>query len=77
LKRQGVPKRLRPPQPPRQPAYPSKAELALKLLAQFRQSHPMVKVKAVLADALYGTAPFLPSFRTPPSITMLLFAWRA
>ena len=59
LKRQGVPKRLRPPQPPRQPAYPSKAELALKLLAQFRQSHPTVKVKAVLADALYGTASFL------------------
>lgn len=59
LKRQGVPKRLRPPQPPRQPAYPSKAELALTLLAQFRQSHPAVKVKAVLADALYGTAPFL------------------
>ena len=59
LKRQGVPKRLRPPQPPRQPAYPSKTDLALKLLAQFRQFHPTVKVKCVLADALYGTAPFM------------------
>lgn len=59
LKQQGIPKRLRPPQPPRQPAYPSKADLALKLLAQFRQSHPTVKVKCVLADALYGTAPFM------------------
>lgn len=27
-------------------------------MAQFRQSHPPVKVKWVLADALYGTAPF-------------------
>lgn len=52
LKRQGVPKRQRPPQPPRRPAYPSKAELALKLLAQFRGSQPRVKIKCVLADAL-------------------------
>jgi len=59
LKRQGVPKRLRPPQPPRQAAYPSKADWALQLLTQFRQSHPTVNVKCVLADALYGTAPFM------------------
>ena len=59
MKRQGVPKRQRPPQPPRRPAYPSKAELALKLLAQFRRSQPMVNVKCVLADALYGTAQFM------------------
>lgn len=59
LKRQGVPKRQRPPQPPRRPAYPSKAELALKLLAQFRGSQPMVTIKCVLADALYGTAQFM------------------
>jgi hypothetical protein len=59
LKRQGVPKRQRPPQPPRRPAYPSKAELALKLLAQFRQSQLLVKIKCVLADALYGTARFM------------------
>jgi|ERR671914_131333 hypothetical protein len=59
LKRQGVPKRQRPPQPPRQPAYPSKAELALKLVTQFWQSQPMVKIKCVLADALYGTARFM------------------
>lgn len=52
LKRQGVPKRQRPPQPPRRPAYPSKAELALKLLAQFRHSQPRVQIKCVLADAL-------------------------
>ena len=59
LKRQGVPKRQRPPQPPRRPAHPSKAELALKLLAQFRGSQPRVNVKCVVADALYGTTWFM------------------
>jgi hypothetical protein len=64
LKRQGVPKRQRPPQPPRRPAYPSKAELALKLLAQFRGSQPRVNVKCVLAEALYGTTWFMDTVAT-------------
>ena len=59
LKRQGIPKRLRPSPPPRQPAYPSKADLALQLLTPFRQSHPTVTVKWGLADALYGHAPVM------------------
>ena len=59
LKRQGIPKRQRPPEPVRDPAYPTKAEVGLGLLEQFRQGHPTVTVKAVLADALYGTAAFL------------------
>lgn len=59
LKQQGIPKRQRPPEPARNPAYPSKAELGLTLLERFRQWHPTVTVQAVLADALYGTAAFL------------------
>lgn len=59
LKRQGIPKRQRPLEPARNPAYPTKAALGLKLLERFRQGHPTVTVKAVLADALYGTAAFL------------------
>jgi hypothetical protein len=51
LKAQGVRKRQRPPEPPRNPAYPTKAELALRLLAQFKQ-HPTIPIKGVLADAL-------------------------
>ncbi len=39
--------------------YPSKSQLALKLLEQFALNHPQIKVKAVLADALYGNAHFM------------------
>lgn len=59
LKQQKIPKRDRPAEPARDPAYPTKAELALQLLAQFKQYHATVTVKCVLADALYGTAAFI------------------
>jgi hypothetical protein len=59
LRRQGVPKRQRPPSPARDPRYPSKLELALVLLAAFRQAHPQIRVQAVVADALYSSGHFL------------------
>ncbi|HZC01725.1 MAG TPA: transposase, partial [Gammaproteobacteria bacterium] len=59
LKKQGVAKRQRPPKPPRNPAYPTKLELGLRLLGQFRQYHPTIRVRCVLADALYGSAAFV------------------
>ena len=59
LKRQGVPKSKRPAPPPDNPAYPNKQQLALGLLKQFAHDHPLVKVKAILADALYGSAQFM------------------
>jgi len=59
LRKQGVPKRQRPAKPPRNEAYPTKQALALRLLAQFRHNHPLITLKAVLADALYGTAYFV------------------
>jgi hypothetical protein len=59
LKAKGVPPRNRPPKPERNPAYPTKQTLALRLLRQFRLEHPQVHVKVVLADALYGTAAFM------------------
>ena len=59
LKKKRVPKCQRPPKPPRNEAYPTKQALALRLLAQFRQHHPHITIKAVLADALYGTAHFV------------------
>ena len=59
LKKRGVVKSARPPEPPHNPAYPTKPELALRLLMEFKQAHQDVKVKAVLADALYGTSAFL------------------
>jgi hypothetical protein len=59
LKRQGVPKKQRPSQPPANPLYPTKQALALYLLAQFKTQHPDFQVNCITADALYGTAPFV------------------
>ena len=59
LKKQGIPSRQRPPKPPRNEAYPTKGELALRLLRQFRSHHPTVHIKNVNADTLYGTEAFL------------------
>jgi hypothetical protein len=59
LKKQGVPKKQRPSQPPANPLYPTKQALALSLLAQFKTQHPDCKVNCITADALYGTAPFV------------------
>lgn len=59
LKKQGVPAGQRPRKPAPNPDYPSKHQLALRLLEQFARDHPRVKVKAILADALYGNACFV------------------
>jgi hypothetical protein len=56
LKKQGVKKKERPAVPPRNPDYPSKSQLVLRLMTQFRQYQAQVKVKAIVADALYGQA---------------------
>lgn len=63
LKKLGVPKKERPGEPIRDKRYPTKQELALRLLDNFKVSHPNVAIKAVLADALYGTREFLDGAR--------------
>jgi hypothetical protein len=59
LKKQEVPTQQRPPKPPPNPYYPTKQELALRLLAQFNAEHPTFRVHCITADALYGTATFV------------------
>ena len=59
LKKQGVPPKQRPPKPSRNETYPTKGELALGLLRQFKSHHPTIKIKSVNADTLYGTEAFL------------------
>jgi hypothetical protein len=59
LKKQGVPAKQRPPQPPPNPHYPTKQALALRLLAHFHAQHPTFRVQCITADALYGTATFV------------------
>ncbi len=48
-----------PPKPKRNEAYPTKQEIALSLLNEFRAYHPEVRIKCIVADALYGTDEFL------------------
>jgi hypothetical protein len=60
LKQKGIAKKQRPAAPPNHPDYPSKAQLALKLMRQFRQHHA-ITIKAVVADALYGQADLMDS----------------
>jgi hypothetical protein len=52
LKKQGVKKAERPPKPEPKAAYPSKWQLLLALLEEFKFYHPGLVVKAILADAL-------------------------
>jgi len=59
LRKEGVVKKDRPKKPAANPEYPSKIDISLTLLRGFRASHPDIKVKAVIADALYGTAYFM------------------
>jgi hypothetical protein len=59
LKKKKIPKKDRPAAPPKNDKYPTKLEIALSLLEDFRHCHPIFKVKVILADALYGTANFM------------------
>ena len=59
LKGQEVPKRERPPKPAKNENYPTKQDIALKLLEEFKCHHPEIEIQCILADALYGTGKFL------------------
>ena len=72
LQKQGVAASQRPKKPPSNPQYPSKQQLALILLEQFAFNYPPVKVKAVLADALYGNAHFMETARQLFSETQVI-----
>jgi len=59
LKKAGITKKNRPVKPPRDTHYPTMQTIALNLLAQFAHNHPMIRIRCVLADALYGTQAFM------------------
>lgn len=59
LKKQSIAKILRPSKPKRQDEYPTKQEIVINLLKEFKTNHSEVKVKAIVADALYGTDDFI------------------
>jgi len=53
------PKAQRLPKPAPAPHYPTKHQLALRLLETFEANHPDIRVHCIAADALYGTGPFV------------------
>jgi DDE superfamily endonuclease len=55
LQKKDIKKKKRPPAPHYNPEYPTKSQLVLRLMEQFRHHH-QIKVKAIVADALYGQA---------------------
>jgi len=59
LKKQGISKKERPPRPPKDINYPTKREIALHLLEQFKHHYSNITIKVIVADALYGTAHFM------------------
>jgi len=59
LKKQGVIKKYRPTKPEPNPKYPTKQQLALRLLQEFKRNHGKIKIKVILADALYGIGKFM------------------
>jgi len=59
LKKRGIPKKERPAPPPKNENYPTKQQIALTLLGQFKSYHSTLKIKVIIAEALYGTAEFM------------------
>ena len=59
LKKAGVPKSKRPKAPQRNPSYPTITDIALGVLQRFKTDFPQVKIKAILADAYYGSKHFV------------------
>jgi DDE superfamily endonuclease len=55
----GILKKDRPKEPPRNPDYPTKQDLAVSLLKRFRADFADIKVQCVLADALYSDKKFM------------------
>ena len=59
LKRLGIKKRNRPVEPDKNPDYPTKRELGLRLLRQFKQSFEAINIQCILADAFYSDGAFM------------------
>lgn len=63
LRKKGVPKHLRPPKPPKNKDYPSKKELALRLVRQFRYFSKGLRVKAYTIDNAFMSKEMRDDFR--------------
>jgi hypothetical protein len=58
LKQQGIPSKQRPPKPPKNAKFPTKVEIAISMVRQFKECFPGIWIDCIIADALYGTKQF-------------------
>ena len=72
LKKLGMAKKDRPAKVERDSRYPTKMQIALTLLQAFKTAHGTIKIKAVLADALYGAANFMDNASQIFNITQVI-----
>jgi len=61
LIKQGVSKQDRPAKPKPKKEYPTKSQIGLRLLEQFKNTHGQVRIQCIVADALYGDKRFVNS----------------
>lgn len=59
LKKAGIPPKQHPRKPPKNRDWPTKQEISLKLLKQFGDSFPEIRLRCILADALYCSGIFM------------------
>jgi len=64
LRNKKVKKKYRVEQPERDASYPTKNELAIGLVNQFKSSFEEIKIRSIKADALYGTKTFMDGTRS-------------
>lgn len=58
LRDEKVPKSERPKQPKSDPNFPTKIEIAIQLLEQFKKYFPEITIQSISADAAYGSKDF-------------------
>jgi hypothetical protein len=72
LRKALVLKSQRPPKPIPNSKYPSKLEVAIKLIQDFKTNHSNITIQAILADALYGASNFvIPVINIYPGVQII------
>lgn len=77
LKKSGVKKSDRPLAPAPDSDYPSKEKISLELIAEFHRNYPDFTIKAVLADAAFGTKTFMETARKNSGCEQIISQLRA
>ena len=58
LRKAGFPKSKRPRKPENDPAFPTKIEIGMHLVEEFKKNFPTLKIQSIIADAAFGASIF-------------------